>query len=82
MANGSANTVRIGQVWEDCDKRKLPYYGENRRVRVVGMPLIGARRYVVLEALNGPNRGRRTKARLDRMRPGATGYRLVEGAQA
>jgi len=82
VANGSADTVMIGQVWEDCDKRQVPYCGEKRRVRVVGMPLIGARKYVILEALNGPNRGRRTKARLDRMRPGATGYRPVEGAQA
>jgi hypothetical protein len=80
--------VRIGQVWQDNDKR-----GYGRRVRIVeivnrhipGRPSMGTGTpHAVVELVTGrgvgygqAKPGRRTTIRLDRFKPTATGYRLV-----
>lgn len=56
--------VRLGQIWEDCDKRQ-----HGRRLAVKDVDETHA-------YLGAPN-GRVTKVRLDRMRPTSTGFRLV-----
>ena len=58
--------VKVGQVWQDCDKRS---YG--RRVRVVRVE----DPYVYVEAVAT---GRKARLMLRRMRPTSTGFRLVE----
>lgn len=56
--------VRVGQVWQDCDKRMA-----GRRVTVVAA---GPTHATVEDA-----GGKQTRIRLDRMRPTSTGFRLV-----
>lgn len=58
--------VRVGQVWEDIDKR-----GYGRQVHVVS---VGDTHATVEDTVGKP---RRTRVRLDRFRPTSTGYRLV-----
>ena len=60
-------SVRVGQVWEDCDKRF------RRTVKIVTLTQTHA---VVVRVTPTP-RTTRTKIRLDRFRPTSTGYRLV-----
>lgn len=55
--------VKIGQVWRDCDPRS-----DGRRVTVVE---VGPTHATVTCA------GRKTRIRLDRFKPGSTGYQLV-----
>lgn len=63
--------VKVGQVWEDNDSRLGA--GAHRRSFKV-LEIIGERALVV--TLNGVSR--KTKIKLDRFRPTATGYRLVQ----
>ena len=71
--------VLVGTVWKDCDERS----GRERWLTVLDIDpttrkatcrvdsrLIGLRTSLV--------RGNATKVRLDRFRPGSTGYRLVK----
>ena len=83
--------VRPGQIWADNDKR-----GYGRTVRVVeiverhigGRPSMGRGvLHAVVEQVSArdgyrPAGGRRTTIRLDRFRPTASGYRLVQDAPA
>jgi hypothetical protein len=71
--------VRVGQVWQDADKR-----GYGRRVRVVEVDATHA----VVELFVGRGTGndqakpgRRTRIRLDRFRPTSTGYRLIQDVE-
>lgn len=57
--------VKVGQVWEDCDRRM-----HGRRVEVLE---VDATHALVKVATTG----RRTRIRLDRFKPVSTGYRLV-----
>ena len=59
--------VKVGQVWQDCDKR-FP----NRRIRV--LEIVGEK--AVVQSVHGFTP--KTRIRLDRFRPGSTGYRLVQ----
>lgn len=79
-----APTVRVGQVWQDNDKRS---YG--RKLRVVEIDKTHATVELVTQrgrawsglAPGEPPRvqsGRRTRIRLDRFRPTSTGYRLIQ----
>jgi hypothetical protein len=72
--------VRVGQVWRDNDKRAC-----GRKVRVVEID--GTHAVVELHQARsvghqGAKPGRRTRIRLDRFRPTATGYVLVQDAEA
>jgi hypothetical protein len=77
--------VRVGQVWEICDKRESP----PRRLRVVRTE-ISARPFdrgelvaVCRRVLPDGSLNRRvTRIRIDRFRPTSTGYRLVEDVPA
>lgn len=68
--------VRVGQVWESCDPRDggwatLP----RRRVTVLAVDSS--------HATCQSNRGPTTRIRLDRFKPGSTGWKLVsEGGAA
>lgn len=59
--------VKVGQIWEDCDKRMA-----GRRLKVVRIEDGYAICSVNLSST------RVTSIRLDRMRPTATGFRLVQ----
>jgi hypothetical protein len=56
--------VQVGQMWERCDRRDV---GKRVRVESVGDT------HAIVRSSGGPA----TKIRLDRFRPGSTGYRLV-----
>jgi hypothetical protein len=62
--------VRVGQIWQDCDKR-FP----DRHVRVVRIE--GDYAFVV----HAYSPSRETRIRLDRMRPTSTGFRLLAGEE-
>lgn len=70
--------VRVGQVWADNDKRS-----EGRRLRVDEVSSTHAT-VTPVDVHGQPTpsvlRARRTRIRLDRFKPTATGYRLVEEA--
>jgi len=83
----SAATVKVGQIWESCDKRELePHWGRksgHKRLRVDRIVTEGIRRYAECTVVNAePERGERTmsRVRVDRFRPTSTGYRLVPDA--
>ena len=66
-------TVRVGQVWQDCDQRNA----QDRYVRVTAIEDEHGRAvceawYDVLDS-----RRRTVRIRLDRFRPTSTGYRLI-----
>jgi hypothetical protein len=72
-------TVRVGQVWQDCDKRV-----GTRKVQVIGFwwamtstKHIWARCQVVEKTRGGPA-PKEVRIRLDRMRPTSTGFKLLE----
>ncbi|KOU17048.1 MULTISPECIES: hypothetical protein [Streptomyces] len=65
----------INQIWQDNDKR-----GYGRRVRIVELNATHATVELVVPrgaGHNGAKPGRRTRIRLDRLRPTSTGYRYV-----
>ena len=73
--------VKVGQIWVDCDWRAKG----KRKVKVIEIAIVGtggSARVEVLTDRNGhkpnPNHSRRrfTTIRLDRFKPGSTGYRL------
>jgi uncharacterized protein DUF6354 len=68
--------VKVGQVWEDTDPRRDPW----RRLRVVEIRDTPTQ-YAVCDVL-GREPKRTTTIRLDRFRPGSTGYRLVKDVPA
>lgn len=55
--------VQAGQIWADCDVRTP---------RTMTVLEVGAHQAVVLSS-----KGRKTRIRLSRFRPGSTGYRLI-----
>ncbi len=67
-------TVKVGQVWADCDKRCL-----GRSIKILAIE--GDR--AVCEVLTGiagsmaPVVGRKVRVAIKRLRPTATGYKLV-----
>ncbi len=61
--------VHVGQVWEDNDPR-IGGYSHRRTVTVLQV----YSEYAIVSS----NRGFRSRIRLDRFRPGSTGYRLVK----
>lgn len=82
--------VRVGQVWQDNDKRE---YGRKLRVvEIVNVHIPGQSSptgvpHAVVELVAGrgvgygqAKPGRRTRIRLDRFKPTANGYRLVQDA--
>jgi hypothetical protein len=72
----NADTVKVGQIWADNDKRS-----RGRKVKVLevhtemadGTPFKNP--YAIVQPPFG--NGRKTTIRLDRFRPNATGYTLV-----
>ena len=74
----TAQPVHVGQIWQDNDKRSV-----GRKVRIVEVGDTHADAELVT-ARDGGHReakpGRRSRIRLDRFRPTATGYRLVRDA--
>jgi len=65
--------VKIGQVWEDCDRRTR---GKNpRRVEIVEISPDGAR--VKAKSSAGPT----TWIKASRLKPGSTGYKLVKDVE-
>lgn len=69
-----AEQVEVGQVWADNDWRS-----EGRRVKVIAIE--GTHAIVELVAVGRGqfvgSIGRRSRIRLDRMKPNSTGYRLT-----
>jgi hypothetical protein len=70
-------TPAVGQIWQDNDPRA---YG--RRLRIVEID--GTHAICELTVPRGAGRlhakpGRRTRIRLDRLRPTSTGYRYIDG---
>lgn len=63
--------VRVGQVWEGCDKRS-----PGRRLLVVRVSIFTGKAQV--KGVGSDGRERLIWIRLNRFRPGSTGYRLVE----
>lgn len=84
----SAPSVLPGQVWADVDPRRR---GRTIRVEEITgdkslcMILTNTDQLQALVDAGAPNRpdmrGRRTRVRLDRLRPTRTGYRLVRDAE-
>lgn len=85
-----APTVRVGQVWADNDKRSagrhlLVVAIEPARPATVGTVPAKA----VVEQCDaagtvhrdGTGRAKRTRVRLDRLKPTSTGYRLVKDVE-
>jgi len=68
--------VKIGQVWEDWDSRYRNGDAPRRRIKVLEIKDGRAR----VQSPSGL--GARTWIRLDRFRPTATGYKLVEDVKA
>lgn len=62
--------VKVGQVWEDCDKRMAGR-------RIVVQRIEG--RYAVCRRQGWLSRSGMTRIRLDRFKPTSTGFRLVNG---
>jgi hypothetical protein len=60
---------KVGQVWEDCDKRH-----EGRQLKIV---YIG----VIWVSAKDLKTGRRSTILRRRLRPNSTGYRIVEEAK-
>ena len=73
-------TVRVGQVWRSTDPRE-----HDRRIVIEELstsimsrePIAHAR---TLVDRNGDKTGRRTRIAVRRLRPGSTGYEMVEEA--
>lgn len=75
--------VKVGQVWEDTDKRS-----KGRRIKVFEVK----DGYAFCQGVSGRdpsvNNGfvakaaKKVRIRLDRFRPGSTGYKLSEDVQA
>lgn len=64
--------IRVGQVWVDMDKRHV----KERRLTVV--TLLPQQNMVVMSSTTeGEERSRNVTIRVDRLRPGSTGYRRV-----
>jgi hypothetical protein len=64
--------VKVGQVWEDCDKRM-----KRRRIEIVRLEDEFAQCYAYTQG-----KGTRTvRIRLNRFHPNATGYRLIKDAK-
>lgn len=63
-------TVRVGQIWEDNDHR-ITEGAYRRRFKVLAIENGKA----LVETMNGASR--KTKIKLERFRPTATGYRIV-----
>lgn len=83
----STAPVRVGQLWANCDRRTSV-----RRIRVIGISMMHALCKIEVKAQH-PNAqcridrpagwtavGLTTRIRIDRFKPGSTGYRLVEDA--
>jgi hypothetical protein len=64
-------TVRVGQIWEDNDRR-ITEGAYRRRFKVLAIEDGKA----LVETMNNEPR-RRTKIKLDRFKPTSTGYRIV-----
>lgn len=70
--------VRPGQIWRDNDRRSV-----GRTVRVLSVDATHANVELVTPrdgGHRGARPGRQSRIRLDRFRPTATGYRLVQDA--
>lgn len=59
-------TIKIGQIWRDCDKR------HQRTIKVIGFP-----NDVIVEVRNTET-NKVTRIQRWRMKPGATGYELIK----
>ena len=68
--------VKVGQVWEDYDSRYRS--GEHARRRVKILEIKDGRALVQ----HPSGTGRKTKIRVNRFRPTATGYKLIEDVTA
>jgi hypothetical protein len=65
--------VKVGQVWEDWDSR----FRDSQQRRLISIERIdGAYAYC-----SGLSTGKKTRVRVDRFRPTASGYRLVSEAE-
>lgn len=69
--------VKVGQVWLSCDARDVDSQGHpTRQVKVT---LAGTTHAFVVNTVTG----QRSRIRLDRFKPGSTGWKLVsEGGAA
>lgn len=65
--------VRVGQVWEDWDSR----FRANQHRRLLGIIRVEGK-YAYCDGLST---GKKTRIRLDRFKPNASGYRLVSEAK-
>lgn len=71
----SGDQVRVGQVWQDNDKRY------RRRPRFLQVTFVGAEAATCEAWYDEPGYLARTvRVRLDRFKPTSTGYRLVQDA--
>lgn len=69
-------SVKVGQVWRDCDKRMV-----GRFVLVRELKVSGNRTFAICSRCfsDGTDADKRTtQINVDRMKPGATGYELVQ----
>lgn len=64
--------VKVGQVWEDNDPRQKKEGIAVRRVKI--LEIVDGRALVQ----HPSGMGRKTKVRVNRFRPTASGYKLVE----
>lgn len=76
--SADSSDVRVGQIWQDCDKRG---YGRRLRIEAVDATHADCREVTIapqgaVVLVSGPRV--RTRIRLDRFRPTSTGYRLVQ----
>lgn len=70
--------VKVGQVWQSCDWRDALLY--KRVVDIDGDKAVVEQVHEHRDGFTnwfGTHIGRRTRIRLDRFKPGSTGYRLV-----
>jgi hypothetical protein len=75
MTTPPTPTPAVGQVWQDNDPR-----GSGRRVRIVeidGTHAVVEPVTVTPQGAVARRTGRRSRIRLDRLRPTSTGYRYI-----
>ncbi|MFF5473378.1 DUF6354 family protein [Streptomyces achromogenes] len=71
-------TPAPGQIWQDNDKRA---YGRQLRIIEIDNTHAICELYTPRDGGGFTRPGRRTRIRLDRLRPTATGYRYISGGE-
>lgn len=75
--------VKVGQVWADCDKRMKRAGRQVKVVRTLTSESDPRMNHAVVVSRRGsePWGRKETRVRLERFRPGSTGYRLVHDGE-